>query len=344
VKDPAKSPYLSASEISVVVPVRNEEASIRSLLEGLLSQTLLPKEIVITDGGSVDATREIIEEFIKEGAPVRLIRERNSLPGRARNIGAKHSGYEWIAFTDAGTRSAPDWLASLAANIGDGSAVDVVYGSYDPIVDSFYKECAAIAYVPPAASSAEGPVRPRSIVSALMRRRVWEAVGGFPEHLRSAEDLLFMNKIEQSGFRIARAPQAIVYWSIQPGLWSTFRRFSVYARNNIRAGLWRQWQAAIFRRYALIGIAALPAIFVGAKWLLVPAVLWLGLMIARAARALVQNRSSYPAGVFRNILRLLLIVPIIATLDAAALTGTIIWFFGDKLRLGSKKHDDDFGE
>jgi glycosyltransferase involved in cell wall biosynthesis len=344
VNDPANSPDSVASEISVVVPVRNEEASIRALLEGLLSQTLPPKEIVLTDGGSIDATREIIEEFIKDGAPVRLIRERNSLPGRARNIGAKNSRYPWIAFTDAGTRSAPDWLASLAENVGDGSAVDVVYGSYDPVVDSFYRECAAIAYVPPAASSAEGPVRPRSIVSALMRRTVWEAVGGFPEHLRSAEDLLFMNKIEQSGFRIARAPQAVVYWSIQPGLWSTFRRFSVYARNNIRAGLWRQWQAAIFRRYALIGIASLPAIFVGAKWLLVTAVLWLALMIARAARALVQNRISYPAGVFRNSLRLLLIVPIIATLDAAALTGTILWFFGDKLRLGSKKHDDDFGE
>jgi len=344
VNDPANTPYSGASEISVVVPVRNEEASIRALLEGLLSQTLPPKEIIITDGGSVDATREIIEEFIKDGAPVRLIRERNSLPGRARNIGAKHSRYEWIAFTDAGTKSGPDWLASLAENVGDGSAVDVIYGSYDPVVDSFYRECAAIAYVPPAANSGEGPVRPRSIVSALMRRTVWEAVGGFPEDLRSAEDLLFMNKIEHAGFRIARAPQAVVYWSIQPGLWSTFRRFSVYARNNIRAGLWRQWQAAIFRRYALIGLAALPAIFIGAKWLFVPAVLWLVLLIARAARAIVQNRSTYPAGVFRNSLRLLLIVPIIATLDAASFAGTIIWFFADKLRPGLKKHDNDSGE
>lgn len=342
--DSANSPYPGGPEISVVVPVRDEEASIRGLLEGLLSQTLPPKEIVITDGGSVDATRDIIEEFIKDGAPVRLIRERNSLPGRARNTGAKNSRYQWIAFTDAGTRSGPDWLALLAEHIGDGSAVDVVYGSYEPVVDSFFKECAAIAYVPPAANLAEGPTRPRSIVSALMRRKVWEEVGGFPENLRSAEDLLFMNKIEQAGFRIVRAPRAVVCWTIQPGLWSTFRRFSVYARNNIRAGLWRHWQAAIFQRYALIALVALPAIFVGAKWLFVPALLWLVLMIARAARALGQNQTSYPAGVFRNSLRLLLIVPIIATLDAAAFAGTIIWFIADKLRLASRKHDDDSGE
>jgi glycosyltransferase involved in cell wall biosynthesis len=347
VKEPATSPRSSAPEISVVVPVRNEEASIRILLEALLAQTLPAKEIVITDGGSSDATTDIIEEFIKGGAPVRLFREENSLPGRSRNVGARNSHSQWIAFTDAGTRSGPDWLACLAEKLGDGSASDVVYGSYEPIVDSFFKECAAIAYVPPAFETDGGFVRPRSIVSALMRRKAWEAVGGFPEDLRSAEDLLFMNKIEQAGFRTVRAPRAIVYWTIQPGLWRTFRRFSVYARNNIRAGLWRQWQAAIFRGYALITLIALPAIFLGWKWLIVPLLLWLALMIARVARALRQNRHSYPAGLFRNSLRLLLIVPIIATLDAAAFTGTMSWFFADKLRLASMRHvrhNDDSGE
>ncbi len=331
-------------EISVVVPVRDEENSARALLEGLLGQTLSPNEIVITDGGSTDATTEIIEEFIRADAPITLIREKAALPGRGRNVAVAHSRCDWIAFTDAGITPSPDWLASLAANIGNGSTVDVVYGSYEPVVDSFFKECAAIAYVPPAASSAEGPVRPRSIVSALMRRKAWEEVGGFPEHLRSAEDLLFMNKIEQAGFRTVRAPQAVVYWTIQPGLWSTFRRFSVYARNNIRAGLWRQWQAAIFRRYARIILIALPVIFVGVTWLIVPLLLWLALMVARAARALVQNRHSYPAGIFRNSLRLLLIVPIIATLDAAAFAGTISWLLRDKLRLAPTRHDDDSGE
>jgi glycosyltransferase involved in cell wall biosynthesis len=313
--------------------VRNEAASIRILLQALLSQTLPPKEIVITDGGSVDATIDIIEQFIKDGAPVRLFREENSLPGRSRNVGAENSRSQWIAFTDAGTRSGPDWLASLAEKVGDGSAVDVVYGSYEPVVDSFFKECAAIAYVPSAFETDGGLVRPRSIVSALMRRKAWEDVGGFPEHLRSAEDLLFMNKIEQAGFRSVRAPRAIVYWNIQPGFASTFRRFSVYARNNVRAGLWRQWQAAIFRRYAVIILIALPAIILGVKWLIVPLLLWLGLLFARAARALKQNRHAYPAGIFRQSLRLLLIVPIIATLDAAAFAGTLRWFLADKLRL-----------
>jgi glycosyltransferase involved in cell wall biosynthesis len=330
--------YANAIQISVVVPVRDEEAAIRTLLEGLLSQTLPPNEIVITDGGSIDATREIIEEFISRGAPIKLIREEVALPGRGRNVGVRNSQYEWIAFTDGGNRPEPDWLANLAAKIGDGSTVDVVYGSYEPVVDSFFRECAAIAYVP-LPVELEGTLgRSRFIASALMRRDVWEAVGGFPEHLRSGEDLLFMQEIDQKGFQTIQAPRAVVFWSIQPTLWRTFKRFKNYARSNIRAGLWRQWQAPIFQRYAVIALSFVPAVFFGVKWFVVPIVLWFCLLVARAGLALRRNRHSYPASHARNLLRLLLLVPIIATLDAAALLGSINWMLFDKLRLSGAKH------
>lgn len=334
----------SAIEISVVVPVRDEEDSIRVLLEGLLSQSLPPNEIVITDSGSIDATREIIEEFIAGGAPVKLVRERDSLPGRARNVGVENAKCDWIAFTDAGNRQGPDWLAELSERIGDGSAVDVVYGTYEPVVDSFFKECGAMAYVPPPVEIEGALVRPTSIVSALMRRSVWEAVGGFPEHLRSAEDLLFINSIEQLGFRIRRAPRAVVYWSIQPNLWRTFKRFVTYARNNIRAGLWRQWQAAIFQRYALLVGLALPAFFFGARWLVGPLAGGIFLLVARALKALRANRRSYPAGIGRNVLRVLALVPIIATLDAAAFLGSLNWLIFDRLHLARTRHNYDSRE
>src|SRR5690348_18239271 len=75
-------------KVSIVIPVRDEEASIRELLDSLLAQTCPPDEIVITDGGSVDATPQIIEEYLSKGAPIRLIRAGAALPGRGRNLGA----------------------------------------------------------------------------------------------------------------------------------------------------------------------------------------------------------------------------------------------------------------
>ena len=343
-KDPVTLPRSSRPEISVVVPVRDEEDSVRTLLEGLLNQSLPPSEIVITDGGSTDATAEIIEEFIERGAPVKLIRERASLPGRARNIAVTHARCEWVAFIDAGIQPATGWLASLAETLGDGSTVDVVYGSYEPVIDSFFKECAAIAYVPPPFQSAGGLVRPRSIVSALMRRKVWEDVGGFPEYLRSAEDLIFMRRVDQAKFRIARTSAAVVYWNIQPDFGRTFRRFVVYSRNNIRAGLFAEWQGMIFIYYALLASSTVKALQFGPWSLLIPPALWLLLLTARAAKALWRNRKSYPASPARNLLRLSLLVPIIATLDAAAFAGSISWLFRDKFRLTGSRGDDDSGE
>src|SRR5688572_13053656 len=222
--------------ISVIVPVRNEEHSIRALLDGLFNQTRLPDEVVITDGGSTDKTAEIIEDYIERGFPVRLIREKAALPGRGRNVAVGHAAGEWLAFTDAGIRPDRDWLGRLVSR-AEADDADVVYGGWEPVTDTFFTECAAISYVPPPGRRGDAVIRPRFIASSLMRRSVWEAVGGFPEHLRSAEDLVFMNKVADEGFRIAYAPRAMVRWSLQPTLSRTFQRFVSYARNNIRAGL-----------------------------------------------------------------------------------------------------------
>lgn len=316
--------------ISVVVPVRNEAGSIRELLDSLLSQTRMPDEIVITDGGSTDATPQMIESYIRRGDPVRLIRERAALPGRGRNLAAAQATFEWLAFIDAGIRPAADWLAALAERAETENA-DVVYGAWEPAIDSFFQECAAIAYVPPPAQSGDSLMRPRSIASTLMRRAVWQSVGGFPEHLRSAEDLLFMNNVAETRFRTVYAPDAMVRWSLQPTFGLTFKRFVSYARSNIRAGLWGIWQAAIFKRYGLLLLSALPAFVFGPRWLVLVPVLWLLMLISRGLVAIWRNRNCYPASISRNVFRLGTLVPLIAVLDAAALIGSLQWFFKDKV-------------
>jgi len=68
--------------ISVVIPVRNEAESIRALLDGLLNQSLQPDEILITDGGSSDATPRIVEEYARLNPNIHLFCEESALPGR----------------------------------------------------------------------------------------------------------------------------------------------------------------------------------------------------------------------------------------------------------------------
>jgi glycosyltransferase involved in cell wall biosynthesis len=319
--------------ISVVVPVRNEESSVCVLLEGLLSQTLPPNEIVITDGGSTDSTRSIIEEFIEHGAPVKLIREEFSMPGRARNIGVAHSSSEWIAFVDAGMIPVRDWLSQLAAQVGTDPHPDVVYGSWEPVTNTFFKECAALAYVPPVFEQGGEWMRHGVVASSLVRRDAWHSVGGFSEELRSGEDLLFVQKLADAGFCVARAPRAIVYWNIQPTFWRTFKRFVSYSRHNARAGLFAQWQGAIFTRYGLLVLLSLLALKLGPQWLIVTLVLSLLFLALRALRSLWRNRKCYPANLRRQALRMLFLIPLLAVIDAATVIGTLNWVIIDRFHV-----------
>jgi len=321
-------------EISVCIPVRNEETSISALIDGLLAQTQPPAEIVICDNGSTDATKDIVEGFVKDGAPVKLIREDAGLPGRGRNVAVANSRCQWIAFIDAGVTPETVWLEQLAQPAKADGDVQVVYGTYEPVTDSLFKLCAVMAYVAPPYEVAGRLVRHPSVVSMLMQRRVWENVGGFPENLRSAEDLLFMRKIARANVKTVRAPDALVHWQVQSSIRQMFKRFVRYSQNNIRAGLFGEWQGTIFIYYAILGAATVKALTMnGVRGLFIPPGLWLLFLLARAARAVYRNRKVYPANLACNLARLFFLVPIIAALDAATFAGSLNWLLEDKLGL-----------
>ena len=323
-------------KVSVVIPVRDEENSIRELLDSLLQQTRPPDEIVITDGGSVDATPQIIEDYIRKGAPVRLIRAGRALPGRGRNLGAAQASFEWLAFTDAGIRLASDWLEALVARAEQDSSIDVVYGWWQPVTDTFFKQCAAITYVPPPTLHDGVLTRPRFIASTLLRREAWQAVHGFPEDLRSAEDLVFMDRLENAGYRFVFEPRAQVRWELRPTLFATFKRFLVYSRNNIRAGLFRQWQSSIVLRYGVLAILLLAALIIEPAWAWFPIAAWLLMLAARAVVSIRRNRVCYPASFLQNIARGAMVMSLLAVLDAAAIIGSIQWLLLDSFRWSRK--------
>jgi hypothetical protein len=53
-------------------------------------------------------------------------------------------------------------------------------------------------------------------------------------------------------------------------------------------------------------------------------------LMARAGVAIWRNRFCYPGGVLENFVRFLVIMPLIAVLDAATFIGTLQWAVKDK--------------
>jgi rhamnosyltransferase len=101
-------------EVSVIIPVRNEEAFIGATLSAVFAQELRrPFEVIVVDSSSSDRTAEICRGF-----PVRLL----TIPtgafghGRTRNLGCGQAQGETVVFLNGDARpDGREWLATLVA-------------------------------------------------------------------------------------------------------------------------------------------------------------------------------------------------------------------------------------
>ena len=82
----------------IVIPAHNEEAFIALTLQSLLSQTVLPKKVVVVNDNSTDKTAEIVTAFAKENPFITLVNKTSEaihLPG-SKVIQAFHKGFETL--------------------------------------------------------------------------------------------------------------------------------------------------------------------------------------------------------------------------------------------------------
>ena len=296
--------------------MRNEEKSLPALAEALLEQTLLPAEIIIINGGSTDKTLAIAKDLAAQDARFRVLDVGDATPGRGRNLGAVAARNEWIAFTDAGTHAEPGWLEHLAAVVEREPSVEVVYGNYELVVNSFFERCAALAYPPAKQSRPGGRMRGPSTASMMLRRNVWQKVGGFPD-LRASEDLIFMKRIEDGGFKVGWAPKATTWWQMQPNIARTFRKFLLYSKHNVWAGRQSDWHYGIARQYTVVLILIALAIFHSPWWLLLIAAGF----SARVGRSIWRRKEGRGVLWALNPAQFLGVAVILLTIDLATFIG-----------------------
>src|SRR5205085_6312603 len=119
--DSAQLPF-----ISVVVPVRNEEANIARVLGALMSQNYPDDrfELLIADGNSTDDTRKVVESWIGEHSNIRLLENPAHLSSAGRNVGVRSSRGELIVFVDGHCRIPNKNLLADTASLFAATAAD----------------------------------------------------------------------------------------------------------------------------------------------------------------------------------------------------------------------------
>jgi cellulose synthase/poly-beta-1,6-N-acetylglucosamine synthase-like glycosyltransferase len=199
--------------VSVIIPARNEEASLSDGLNSLIAQKGVAFEIIVVDDHSTDRTLEIASSF--SGEQVRVI-EAPLLPrgwtgkNNAVTAGAKAARGEWLLFTDADTIHLP---GSLARSVEEAQRHAAAVLSYSPgqVVKSLWEKAVMpVIFAELAATFRPSQVSdPKSHAAAangqylLVTREAYDAVGGHAALAGNLlEDVALARAVKRSGRKI----------------------------------------------------------------------------------------------------------------------------------------------
>jgi rSAM/selenodomain-associated transferase 2 len=190
-------------EISLIIPVFNEADGLGRLFRSLASQYGTDLELIISDGGSSDATMERAERLTKDFPfPVRLVTGAKGR-GRQLNAGATIATGATLlflhadsAFTDSrAIRKGLDYLNEAIASRGDERvaghfALQFDYSHTKELPAFYFYECKARMNRPGCIHGDQG---------FMMRRDFFTEIGPFDETLPFLEDTRLAETIREHG-------------------------------------------------------------------------------------------------------------------------------------------------
>lgn len=197
--------------VSVVIPAYDAERFLGEAIESVLAQTYAAVETIVVDDGSSDGTAAIAAAYDE----VTLISQPNSGPSAARNRGFAACSGELVAFHDSDDAMTPDKLAVQVGHLLANPEVGCVLAEQELVVEEgaelpFWAEGSRVPTVTPARTAKLADEPDVHTMTMVLRRSIFEQVGGFDETMRSAEDVDWLLRASEAGVEIARLPAILL--------------------------------------------------------------------------------------------------------------------------------------
>jgi cellulose synthase/poly-beta-1,6-N-acetylglucosamine synthase-like glycosyltransferase len=214
------NPESPRQTVSVLVPIRNEEARIAGLLESLARQDYPEAEFIFIDDGSTDKSPELLKDFAAVHPAVKIVTLAEN-PGPNRKQYALTRGIETargslLLFTDADCEVPPGWISAMAARMTDGRValtIGPVFKKADPAGETppgraaggnFFRQYQcfdhAVRYMYLAASTGLGAAGGGFGNNLIVRQTALGFIGGYGKVPPSAtEDAALVSMIRARG-------------------------------------------------------------------------------------------------------------------------------------------------
>ncbi len=242
--------------VSLIVPFRNAERHLASMLESILSQAdNVDMELILVDNGSQDGSRAIAERCLGR-AEVRIVDAHGKANASyARNVGVDAARAAKLMFVDADDVLAPGYIAALSLALDEH---DFVTSRVD-----------STSLNAPWLQGAHGPFWQDASVSVFfgfmvatgvnigIRRELFRKIGGFPEAFAASQDIVFSWNAQRAGATVFFVPEAVYRYRYRDTLSGLYRQSRNWGRSNV----------LLFRTFRGVGMARRPVRRVAKDWL-----------------------------------------------------------------------------
>jgi len=182
--------------ICVIITTFNSEKFISSAIASVISQNVVPAEIVVVDNGSSDSTRSKVEDF---GVP--FFTQTKGRVGESRNFGLEKTVSPFVKFLDADDLLKPTALESLQKTLKlDQSRF--AYGQNLNFVDPTYPPVGNRAF-----THTVVPIFSPTPLNAMVHRHVFEGFG-LPEGDNYSWNRWF-TKVKSMGLEVTKVHEIV---------------------------------------------------------------------------------------------------------------------------------------
>jgi glycosyltransferase involved in cell wall biosynthesis len=231
--------------VSVIIPMRNEEKYIGQCLESILNNDFSKEqiEILVVDGRSQDASREVVAAIAKHHPQVRIIDNPKGIVPPGLNTAIRMAKGRYIIRMDAHSEYPAHYISACVQELEKGNA-DVVGGRLitKPGAETLSARAIALLSQHPFGVGNSGfrlgwqGRYVDTVPFGAFRREIFDRVGLFREGLIRHQDFEMNARIRRAGGRIFLSPEIYFTYYNLPSV-------SALLRRAFRDGLWvaRAW-------------------------------------------------------------------------------------------------------